>query len=424
MNDIFDYLISLSACLAVLYCFFLLFFSHDTFYVRNRIFLLSILILSAAIPLIKVIGFPGSNYVTGSSGVFSDVIVSGNRLDSVVSDKIGKFSFHNLIVIIYLIFSAIFLIRTIHGILSALDIIRNGVLINSEFPKVVLVDSGKKAFSFFPYIVVSRELYNDKHYHDIIEHEKVHVKQFHTFDLLLCELFISLQWFNPFVWLIKRSIVLNHEYLADNVSIVKSQNRKEYQYKLLNLSVQMAAVRLTHNFSSSIKKRLIMINKKPTQNYAAIKGFLVIPVVAILFLFFAFKPETVSSGNSNDEPLFSKSSLAEIYKFLSTNMTYPDEAKSACDTGSVYVLVKMGKGGVLKECKAISDPGSINAPLFDEIVIVGYKPASPGNASGIKDHPQLKAECLRIAQKLPTLNLPEWKDKDMSFVMSFKFTLK
>jgi len=380
--------------------------------------------LPVFIPAITLLLPGGSADSVKSQGVIASIIVAGSHMDSTVTEHIKTANVNSMILFGYLVIAAFLLFRSVFGVVKALRIIKKGRVIDGSFPRIVISGSKENLFSFFPFIVIPEELYNNAEYKEVVEHEKVHVRQLHTFDLLLSEFCISLQWFNPFIWFIKRSIVLNHEYLADSISIMRSQNKTEYQYKLLDLSVKSAEVCLTHSFSSSIKKRLIMINKKPTQNYAAIKGFLVIPVVAILFLFFAFKPETVSSGNRSDEPLFSKSSLVEIYKFLSTNLTYPDEARSACDTGSVYVLVKMGKGGVIKECKAISDPGSINTPLMDEIVIVGYKPASPSGNDETKDHLKLKAESLRVANELVTLNIPEWKDKNMAFVMKFTFTLK
>ena len=170
-----------------------------------------------------------------------------------------------------------------------------------------------------------------------------------------------------------------------------------------------------------------MINKKPTCYFAALKSIIILPVVAILFVMFSFKPDSNQANTSNQNPLFSKASESEILIFLAKNTTYPQEAKIASDTGSVFVVVKMNKGGVIKECKVFTDKKAVNVPLLPEIVIVGYK-ASPGATAGSKttgnDHPFLKAESLRIANKLSEVKIAEWKDKDAEFAVKFIFTLK
>jgi hypothetical protein len=224
-------------------------------------------------------------------------------------------------------------------------------------------------------------------------------------------------------------MVLNHEYLADNISIKGSSSIKEYQYKLLNIQTGLMSVPLAHNFSSLIKNRIVMINKKPTRNFAALKSFIILPVVAILFIMFSFKPESDKANTGNQKPLFSKASESEILLFLAKNTGYPQEAKNSYDTGSVFVVVKMNKGGIVKECKAFTDKKGINVPFIEEIVIVGYKPSNgqvvaKNEKSGGNEHLALKTECLRMANKLAEVKLPEWKDKDMEFAIPIKFTLK
>lgn len=172
-----------------------------------------------------------------------------------------------------------------------------------------------------------------------------------------------------------------------------------------------------------------MINKKPTRYYAALKSIIILPVVAILFVMFSFKPESNQINTGNQKTLFSKTSESEILKFLAMNTAYPQEAKSSSDTGKVFVVVKMNKGGVIKECKVFTERKAVNVPLLPEIVIVGYKPAGgTGVAKNEKsisnEHPTLKAECLRVTNKLSEVKIPEWKDKDMEFAVLFKFVLK
>jgi len=284
-------------------------------------------------------------------------------------------------------------------------------------------------FSFFPYIVIPKKTYESGEYLEILEHETAHIKQGHTFDLIFSELLIVFLWFNPFMWLIKRSIKLNHEYLADNFSLQSSCNVKEYQYKLLHVQTNLMNVPLAHNFSSFIKNRIVMINKKPTRKYAALKSLIILPVVAILLVMFSFKSGNTLTNNDNQKSLFSETSESEILTFIAKNAIYPQEARNSSDTGKVFVIVKMNKGGVIKECKAFTDKEAVNVPLLPEIVIVAYKPSGGTSAekstkANSNEHAALRSECLRLANTLSDIKIPEWNDKDMEFAVQFKFALQ
>jgi hypothetical protein len=131
----------------------------------------------------------------------------------------SRYSYNKLFIWIYFTITGLFLLK--------------GVVRNSQFPKVIISDKQLPLFSFYPYAVIPADQYKNGNYDDILEHEFAHIRQGHTFDLLLGELFIAFQWFNPFVRLIKRSILLNHEYLADHVWISNNKSAKEYKIPVL-----------------------------------------------------------------------------------------------------------------------------------------------------------------------------------------------
>jgi beta-lactamase regulating signal transducer with metallopeptidase domain len=429
MDNLLLYLLRVSAGTMLFYLCYILFFSKDTFYLRNRIFLIGLLLLSIIIPVLKVFNIFAVDSTIEHTNSMNSIILSGTIIGATVSEKITSFDLNSLFIWLYFSISVFFLLRALTSMARTLMIIRRGSIQDTKFPKVVLSDMEHPPFSFFPYVVIPKKTFESGDYLEILAHEKAHIRQGHTFDLLLSELLIVFLWFNPFMWLIKRSMVLNHEYLADNFSIKSSSSIKEYQYKLLNISKGLMNVPLAHNFSSLIKNRIVMINKRPTRNYAALKSIIILPVAAILFVMFSFKPESIPTNNGYQEPLFSKSSESEILKFLAINTGYPQEAKNSFDTGKVFVVVKMNKGGIIKECKAFTEKNGINVPLLEEIVIVGYKPSTgPSAAKSEKatgnEHPSLKTECLRVANKLMEVKIPEWKDKDIEFEIAFKFTLK
>lgn len=429
MDNLLLYLLKVSVVTILLYLCYIIFFSKDTFYLRNRIFLIGLLLLSIIIPLLNVFNVFATESSVENTNSIKSIILSGSSLEATISEKITSFDLISILIRIYFLITGLFLLRIISGVARTFIIIRNGIILNTKFPKVVLSEMEHPPFSFFPYIVIPKKTYESVDYLGILDHETAHIRQGHTFDLIFSELLIAFLWFNPFMWLIKRSIILNHEYLADNFSLQSSCNVKEYQYKLLNIQTGRMNVPLAHNFSSLIKNRIVMINKKPTRNYATLKSLIILPVVAILFVMFSFKPESGQIISGNQEPLFSKTSVSEILVFLSRNTGYPQEARNSSDTGRVFVVVKMNKGGIIKECKAFTDKKAVNVPLLPEIVIIGYKPSGGTSAvkstkANSKEHSALKTECLRVTNTLSEVKIPEWNEKDIEFAIQFKFALK
>ena len=418
MDNLLLYLFKAAIGTTFLYLIYLLFFSMDTFYNRNRFLLLLILIIPMIVPLLGIVFSRG----IADTGVYvktiNNIVASGNNADSAITNEIHLFTLMNVVVWFYFSVAAFIIIRLITGIVKTFEIIKKGGRINDEFPYVIETESDYPPFSFFPYIVIPKNIYNSNNGNDILEHEKAHIRQLHSFDLFFCELVTAFQWFNPAIWLVRRNIIRNHEFLADHASIEYSHNIKEYQYRLLNIPVRQNLVPVTHNFSSSIKNRLVMINKKPTPKIARLKNFLFLPAVAILFMMFAFTM-------SNQEHQLSKQSSDEIAKYLMQNIVYPETAKIFQDTGTVYVSVKVDKDGIIKEPKAFRDKNQIKSELLQEIVIVAYRPTPPKvKTPVVKDPTALETECIKWVSKIGTQNIPEWKEKSCELTFAFKFALR
>lgn len=302
MDNLLLYLLKISAGTTLLYLCYLLLFRKDTFYRRNRIFLILTLLLPIIFPAIKIPVL--SNAVTLVTPVIAmeNMIFPESTYESSISNTINSFDYNNLFIWIYFTIAGLLMLRIIISLLSTYRIIMKGSIKNDQFPKVIVSENQLPPFSFFPYAVIPVEEYKNGNYIDLLDHEFAHIKQGHTFDLLLSELFIAFQWFNPFIWFIKRSIILNHEYLADHVS-VNNKSVKEYQYRLLNFQTGLKHISLAHNFNSLIKNRIIMINKKPTRKYATLKNILILPVVAFVVYAFATPEYHYSATPSNDNAL-------------------------------------------------------------------------------------------------------------------------
>jgi len=302
MDNLLLYLLKVSAGTTLLYLSYLLLFRKDTFYRRNRIFLILTLLLPTVFPAFKIPVF--SNAVTPATPVIAmeNLIFPESTYESTISGTINTFDYNNLFIWIYFTITGLFLLRIVVSLISTYRIIKKGSVQNDQFPKVIVSENQLPPFSFFPYAVIPVEDYKSGNYTEILDHEFAHIRQGHSFDLLLSELFIAFQWFNPFMWLIKRSIMLNHEYLADHVSL-SNKSVKEYQYRLLNIKTGLKNISLAHNFNSLIKNRIIMINKKPTRKYATLKNILILPVVAFVLYAFATPEYHYSAATSNDNAL-------------------------------------------------------------------------------------------------------------------------
>ena len=221
------YLLKVSAGTTLLYLCYLLLFRKDTFYRRNRIFLILTLLLPIIFPALKIPVL--SNTVTPATPVIAmeNMIFPESTYESTISGTINSFDYNSLFIWIYFTITGLLMLRIIVSLISTYRIIMKGSVKNDQFPKVIVSENQLPPFSFFPYAVIPVEEFKNGNYIDLLDHEFAHIRQGHTFDLLLSELFIAFQWFNPFVWFIKRSIILNHEYLADHVS-VNNKSVKEY----------------------------------------------------------------------------------------------------------------------------------------------------------------------------------------------------
>jgi TonB family protein len=301
MDSILLNLLKVSAGTSLFYFCYLLFFRKDTFYLRNRIFLILTLVLPLIVPAIKIPVVRDIVVPEVQINPFDNINYSQNVYASTITGPVNSLDLNTVLLLLYFSVTAFLLLRIAISLITTYRIIKKGTTNGRQFPKVVISENKLPPFSFFPYAVIPGEVYKSGNYKDILDHEFAHIRQGHTFDLLLSELFISFQWFNPFVWFIKRSVVLNHEYLADVDSLRNNKNIKEYQYRLLNLQTGLKYISLAHSFNSLIKNRIIMINKKPTRKFASLKNILILPVAAIVTYAFATPDYHSSVAGSEDK---------------------------------------------------------------------------------------------------------------------------
>ena len=166
-------------------------------------------------------------------------------------------------------------------------------------------------FSWMRCVVISRkDLEEDGR--AILTHELAHIRRGHSWDLLLADLCIFLQWFNPAAWLLKQELQSVHEYEADEAVLASGVNAKEYQLLLIKKAVGTRLYSLANSFNhSKLKKRITMMTKRKSSPWARAKYLYVLPLAAIAVVAFA-RPEV--SGVTNEIAAAKVSDLSAIVK--------------------------------------------------------------------------------------------------------------
>ena len=162
---------------------------------------------------------------------------------------------------------------------SVLRAIRRSEIITIHPVKLIKTTDYTSAFSFFSYVFVNPSI-TDVETKEIMNHELVHIRQKHWFDLLLVELLCMMQWFNPLAWIYVRFIRQNHEYLADEVALQRTSDPAIYRAALLNQIVGAPVVSLANSFNYSLnKKRFNMMKNIISSPYRKMKILLILPAI-------------------------------------------------------------------------------------------------------------------------------------------------
>ena len=286
------YITKLSASLALVWLLYQLLFRKLTFYRCNRWYLLGYTLLSFFIPLINIepilenrpSGEPLVLQFIPTIGNYTGVLSFATRSDPWKSDV-----WSGLLAVMVL--GAIVLgVRLAVRWLSLRRIRRQAKLITDTDLRIYQVDANIIPFSFGNAIYINQRLHTEKEWEEIILHEYVHIRQQHTIDILLAELFCILNWYNPFVWLIRHSIRQNLEFIADSKVLENGFDKKSYQYHLLKV-IGEPRYRLANNFNfSSLKKRIVMMNKIRSARLHLIKFLFILPLIAVLLVAFRDRP--------------------------------------------------------------------------------------------------------------------------------------
>ncbi len=287
MPFIFIYLIKLSISLAIVFLFYQGVLRRLTFYNWNRWYLMGYTMLSFLIPFIDISPVLQENEWTNSGVVQWVPVISVSASDSIQTGG-SRYQFTTWNIISFLLVTGmIFLFtRLIIQLLSFRKMMKKAKLMHADGMKLYQVEEDIIPFSFGNSIFINRHLHTDEELREIISHEFVHVKQRHSLDIIWGELLCLVNWYNPFAWLLRRSIRQNLEFIADDKVLQFGIDPKQYQYMLLKvIGNNQFSIAPKFNFSS-LKKRIAMMNKMKSAGVHIVKFLFILPFVAVLLIAF------------------------------------------------------------------------------------------------------------------------------------------
>ena len=284
MAAFFIYSIKVALCLAVFYLFYKLLLSRETFHTFNRIVLLACVALSLLVPVVHVT----TSHVSPTININNDITSVIYVISATVIEENKGITWIQLLFAAYIIGVVLFLIAEVVSLLRLWHIIASGRKAERrDGAQVVVTEGNMPPFSWFRWIVVNRRDYEENGC-EIITHELAHIRRRHSIDILLCDMLIVLQWFNPAAWLLKRELQDVHEYEADEVVLSDGVDVEHYQMLLIRKAVGDNKFLLANNFNkNSLKKRIKMMSKKKSNPWQRLRAVVVLPLAVVAIAAFA-----------------------------------------------------------------------------------------------------------------------------------------
>lgn len=319
MNNYILQVILFQVLFLAVYDFFL---SKETFFTKNRWYLLCTPVLSFVLPLIKI---PTFQKVVPQEYVIQlpEIVLKPDKvIQQTIQETNIEQSINYINILFWLgvgLFSVLFLIK----LMKIITFIKENETIEQSDFILILIPNQTKAFSFFKYIFLGKEV--PKYQQEkVIQHELVHSQQKHSLDLLFFEVLKIVMWFNPMIYFYQKRITLVHEYISDAV-VAKSETKESYINNLLSSFFQVENIEFVNQFykKSFIKKRVIMMKKNQSKTVNQLKYLVLVPIL-ISMLFYSSCSET-----SSDELTSSKLQLQTRYTNVEGKLVAKQLSKEA-----------------------------------------------------------------------------------------------
>lgn len=278
------YLIKINVALMLLYGFYRLTVSRDTFFGLRRLTLWLIYAVALMVPALNLEYWVRDTPTMASmANVYADTFYPV----VVVKAQAPSITWIDMLLGIYWAGVAVLSLRLVWQLFSIIRLAAISRKQEVEGITVHLLRGEGSPFSFFCWVFMYPSTLEGKQLHEVMVHECTHVSGLHSLDTLFSELFSIACWFNPFAWLMKQEVRMNLEYLADESVLSDGNARKSYQYHLLGLAYRQPneSTKIANNFNLlPLKKRIKMMNKRRTSEIGKAKYLLFAPLAGALLM--------------------------------------------------------------------------------------------------------------------------------------------
>ncbi|MFZ0490138.1 MAG: M56 family metallopeptidase, partial [Salegentibacter sp.] len=311
MEEFLIHICKSAGLLSIFYIAYLVLLRKETTFMKNRIFLAAGIVTSLILPAIYftrevIIKAPLENTISAES--FRDI-------DTVPAEAL-ELSWWQIAGFLYLLVTLFFLTRLCLHLFAILKMMRKHKSTQAEGLQYFEIGEKTGAFSFFKNVFYNPQDHSQQELKMVLQHEKIHARQLHSLDIMLANVCTAILWFNPLSWFYRKSIEQNLEFLADRETVNSTASKQAYQQALLKTSLPELQLSLTNKFyQSSLKKRIVMLNKRNSGNGKFWKGSLVLPLILAFMLAFNVKTEArIMQQSTSEAPVASEAISAYITK--------------------------------------------------------------------------------------------------------------
>ena len=446
------YLIKINVALMLLYGFYRLTVSRDTFFGLRRLTLWLIYAVALMVPALNLEYWVRDTPTMASmANVYADTFYPV----VVVKAQAPSITWMDMLLGIYWAGVAVLSLRLVWQLFS---IIRLAVISRKQEVEgitVHLLRGEGSPFSFFRWVFMYPSTLEGRQLHEVMVHECTHVSGLHSLDTLFSELFSIACWFNPFAWLMKQEVRMNLEYLADESVLSDGNARKSYQYHLLGLAYRQPneSTKIANNFNLlPLKKRIKMMNKRRTSEIGKAKYLLFAPLAGALLMVSNIEsvareigeqiPEVAEVQQKAEQALNADvavaNPMAKAEAELKAEAKTSDATAPADTTKSVVYdipeTMPYFPGGQVLMLKYLADnikyPASAVKAKKQGRVIVTFIVQKDGSVTHAKIaksiDPELDAEALRVVKGMPkwTPGTQNGKPVNVKYSVPVKFSLQ
>jgi bla regulator protein BlaR1 len=295
MPALFVFLLKVNIALIIFCLGYYLVLRKLTFYTLNRVYLGLGIIFSSIYPIININDFLLRHQQIAKP--VQQVVLNWKAPEQFIQQP----GYWYWATIIFWLGATVFAARLLVQLFSLYKLYRTSNPATIQDHDVRVTTANISPFSFWQNIYINPDNLDAADLKSILQHEQVHVKEWHTLDILLAEISLVFYWFNPGVWLMKKAVRENIEFITDRKILQAGTDTKAYQYSLLNVSIAATtSAGITNHFNfSTLKKRIKMMNAKRSSNVNLTRYAVLIPMVTVLLLIFSFSKAELIKNNRN-----------------------------------------------------------------------------------------------------------------------------